>query len=150
MLRNVAGVVAGILLGSVSNMALISLHTVLFPMPPGTTPDDPEAFKAYIASLPVAAFVIPFLAHFSQVVVGGLVASKVGKAAPWKQVGVIGALTILGSVLTNLSIQPPAWTWLELPLYLPVIWGIIRLAERLRRTPTAVEKQAGPGEVHQG
>lgn len=137
MLRNVAGVLAGILLGSVANMALISLNAVLFPMPAGTQTNDPEAFKAYIASLPAAAFVIPFLAHFSQVVVGGLVASKVGKAATWKLVGIIGALTILGSVFTNLSIQPPAWTWVELPLYLPVIWGTIRLAERLRRPPAA-------------
>lgn len=132
MFRNVAGVVLGILLGSLANMLLITLNGIFFPLPEGIEPGDQEAFKAFIATLPPTAFIIPFLAHFSQVVVGGLVASKVGTASPRTLVGIIGGLTVLGSVLTNLSIHPPAWTWIELPLYLPVIWGTIRLAEKMR------------------
>jgi hypothetical protein len=145
MLRNIAGVVLGIVLGSVANMALIYLNATLFPMPAGVGMEDPEAFKAYIAALPAAGFVLPFLAHFSQVLVGGLAASRVGKAAPWILVGIIGVLTVAGSVANNLTIQPPAWTWLELPLYLPVIWGTIRLADRMRGAPAPASLQVGPG-----
>ena len=90
MLRNVAGVVLGIVLGSVANMALVSLNMSLFPLPAGASTEDPQAFRAYIASLPAAAFLLPFLAHFSQVFVGGLVAAKVGRAAPGILVGLFG------------------------------------------------------------
>lgn len=133
MLRDVLGVVVGLIVGMVSNMLLISLNTGLFPMPEGLEAGDQEAFNAYLAGLPVAGFLLVFLAHFSQVFVGGLVAAKVGRAAPRTLVGIVGALTILGSISTNLTIGPPAWSWIELPLYLPVIWGTIRLAERMRR-----------------
>lgn len=139
MLRNIAGVLLGLVLGSIANMALIYLNMALFPLPAGVSMQDPEAFKAYIASLPPAAYSLPFLAHFCQVLVGGVVASKVGKAAPWLLVSIVGALTVLGSVMNNLSLQPPAWTWLELPLYLPVIWGSIKLSERLRGAADASE-----------
>jgi hypothetical protein len=145
MVRNIGGVVLGLILGSIANMALISLNVTLFPMPEGVGMEDQEAFKAYIASLPPAGFLLPFLAHFSQVVLGGLVAAKIGKAAPWKLVGIIGGLTVLGSVVNNLTIQPPAWTWLELPLCVPAIWGTIRLAERMRGMPESAALQAGPG-----
>jgi len=148
MLRNIAGVVLGLVLGSVANMGLISLNASLFPLPAGVGMEDQEAFKAYIASLPAAGFLLPFLAHFTQVLVGGIVASKVGRAAPAILVGIIGALTVLGTVMTNLSIQPPVWTWfVELALYVPVIWGTILLGTRLRGAPAPAPSawQAGPG-----
>lgn len=145
MLRNIAGVVLGLIVGSVANMALIRLNVALFPMPEGIGMEDQQAFKAYIASLPPAAFLMPFLAHFSQVVLGGLVAAKVGKAAPRVLVGIIGGLTVVGSVVNNVIIQPPAWTWIEILLYLPVIWGTIRLAERMRGAPRPAALQAGHG-----
>lgn len=132
MLRNVGGVVLGLILGSVANMVLVSVNAALFPMPEGVGTDDQAAFQAYLSALPPVGFLLPFLAHFTQVFVGGLVASKVGTAAPRILVGVIGGLTMLGSVMTNLTIRPPAWTWIELPLYLLVIWGTIRLAEKMR------------------
>lgn len=138
MFRNIIGVVLGIVLGSIANMALVTLNLVFFPMPAGMDMNDPAAFKAHVATLPAAAFLLPFLAHFSQVFVGALVASKIGQAAPRVLVGIVGALTVLGSVITNVRIDAPAWTWIELPLYLPVIWGTIRLAERMRGASPAV------------
>lgn len=132
MLRNVLGVVVGLLVGSMANMLLISLNGMLFTIPEGVEPGDQEAFRAYVAGLPVTGFLLVFLAHFSQVFVGGLVAAKIGRAAPRTLVGIIGAFTVAGSLMTNLSIQPPAWTWIEIPLYLPVIWGTVRLAEKMR------------------
>ena len=68
-----------------------------------------------------------------------------GKAAPWKLVGAIGVLTMAGSVANNLSLEPPAWTWIELPLYLPVIWGTIRLAVRMRGGAASRAVQADAG-----
>lgn len=143
MLRNIAGVVLGLIVGSIANMALISLNVSLFPMPDGTDMQDPEAFQAYIAALPPAGFLLPFLAHFAQVLVGGLVAAKVGRGAPAVLVGIVGGLTVLGTLINNFTIHPPAWTWIELPLYVPVIWGTIRLAERMRRQPPEAVVQAG-------
>ncbi len=132
MLRNLGALLLGMLLGSVANMALIYGNLALFPLPDGVSMQDQEGFRAYIQGLPPLAFVLPFLAHFSQVLVGGLVATKVGTAEPRLLVGIIGALTVLGSVLNNLNLGVPAWVWVELVLYVPVILGTIRLAERMR------------------
>lgn len=144
MLRNVVAVVLGIVLGSIANMALVSLNLAFFPMPAGVDPNDPEALAAHVATLPAVAFLLPFLAHFSQVLVGGIAASKIGQASPRILVGIVGALTVLGSVITNLQIDPPAWTWIELPLYLPVIWGTIRLAVRRHGAPPEPATQVEP------
>ena len=108
MLRNVLAVVLGVVAGSVVNMALIRLNLALFPMPAGADANDPAALRAHLATLPAAAFLLPFLAHFGQAFVGGLVAGKLGKASPRILVGIVGALTVLGSVLTNLQLDPPA------------------------------------------
>jgi len=137
MLRNIIGVLFGLVLGMVANMIMVRLNSVLFPLPAGVNPEDMEAARAHYASLPPTAYLLPFLGHFSQVLVGGLVATKVGRASPAILVGIIGVLTILGSVGAIFMLKLPAWAWIELPLYVPVIWGTILLAKRLRGAPSA-------------
>jgi hypothetical protein len=67
MLRNIGAVIAGMVVGMALNMALIQLNSlVLFPMPPGTDMNNPEQLNAYIASLPLTAFIVVVLAHLGQ------------------------------------------------------------------------------------
>lgn len=57
MIRNVRSTIAGLLVGSFFNMAVVQLNAaVLFPMAPGTSMDDPEQMKAWVATLPAVAF----------------------------------------------------------------------------------------------
>lgn len=109
----------GIVLGSIANMAVVSLNLAFFPMPTGVDPNDPEALAAHVATLPAVAFLLPFLAHFSQVLVGGIAASKIGQTSPRILVGIVGALTVLGSVITNLPTDRSAGLDLDRAAPLP-------------------------------
>ena len=64
MLRNIGAVIVGLIVGNIWNMALIMVNaTQLFPMPEGTTMEDPEAMKEYVASLPATGFLLVLVAH---------------------------------------------------------------------------------------
>lgn len=127
MLRSALAVVAGLVAGSIANMALITLNTsVLFPMPQGVSPDDPAAFSAYLASLPVAAFVLVLLAHSAQAGVGGAVAARIAAARPQLLALVVGGLTALGSVIMLTTVDGPAWMALDPLLNLACAYGAAR------------------------
>ena len=74
MIRNILAVIGGLAVGMAVNMALVMLNAyVLFPMPQGTSMQDTEQFKAYIATLPTTAFLVVLAAHLGQAFAGGLV-----------------------------------------------------------------------------
>jgi len=133
MLRNIGAVIVGLIVGSAWNMGLITLNTeVLFPMPAGTSMDDPEQYKAYVATLPVAAFMMVIVAHVGQAGIGGWIAARLGKSRPMLLAGIVGLLTLLGSVVLLIALSPPAWTWVEVPLLLGTTW-FVGTAETKRR-----------------
>ena len=126
VLRDVGAVMAGLIIGSAVNMSLILLNTssLMYPLPPGVSFDDPEAFGDYIASLPLGAYVLVFAAHFGQALVGGYVAARIGSSERTMLLSqVIGLLTMGGAVINNLSIPSiPKWTWIEVPFYPVMAW----------------------------
>ena len=125
LLRNVAAVMGGLSIGSCVNMAIISLNSYyLYPMPSGVTLDDQEGFAIYIQSLPIGAYFVVFAAHLGQSVIGGYVAAKLGGSRPVLHSHIVGGATLLGSVMTNLQLHVPAWTWMELPLH-PILAHLV-------------------------
>ncbi len=135
MLRNGLALVLGLALGMAVNMALITLNTsVLFPLPPGWSMENPEQMNAYVASLPAAAFIVVLAAHLGQAFVGAWVAARIAEA-PMLLAMVIGALSLVGGILSAVSIDGPAWLMIEMPLYLVVAWfgGRLAMGQRSRR-----------------
>ncbi len=132
MIRNIGAVLAGLLVGSVVNMAFILLNTmVLFPMPAGSSMNDPAQMQTYIAGLPAAAFLVVLLAHLGQSFVGGWVAARLG-SRPVPLALVVGVFSLVAGVINLLSLPGPVWMWVEVPLYLVVAWLAGRLEERRR------------------
>jgi hypothetical protein len=86
--------------------------------------EDSEAFSEYIATLPWPAFVIVWLAHLGQTLVGGHVAAILTKQAI--PVYVVAALTMIGTIVNQLNLPAPLWTWLEVPLHLVAARFIIQ------------------------
>ena len=118
---------AGIMAGSAVNMGLITLNVrVFFPMPPGVTFDDHKAFGDYIASLPNMAYIVVFLAHWGQTVVGGYVAGLLSGfySNPMWMAQSMGALTMAGSVANQFMLPAPLWTWIEVPFH-PILAYIV-------------------------
>lgn len=130
MLRNIGAVIAGLFVGSLVNMAFVLLNSyVLFPMPEGMDMMDPERFNAYLATLPVAAFLVVLVAHLGQAFVGGWVAARIG-TRPMVLAMIVGALSLLGGIMNAMQIDGPSWMLIEMPLYLVVAFAAGKLVER--------------------
>lgn len=130
--RNGLAVVAGMAVGSAVNMGLIVLNSsVLFPMPPDVSFEDKEGFSNYIASLPPLAYVLVFLAHFGQAMIGGYLASYLSSSPEAGKYScyIVGTLTMVGSIMNTASLPVPLWTWLEIPVYPFLIYFTSQLAK---------------------
>ena len=131
--RNIAAVLAGLVVGMIVNMAFVMLNSyVLFPMPEGTTFEDPALFGAYIETLPTAAFLVVLVAHLGQSFVGGWVAARLSSSHAMALAMIIGVLSLAGGIANMVQIPGPTWLMIELPLYLVVAWlaGRIELKRR--------------------
>lgn len=77
VLRNVLAVIAGILIGSVANIAIVMLGGIAIAPPAGVDPSNMESVRASIHLFEAKHFLFPFLAHAVGALVGGLVASLI-------------------------------------------------------------------------
>lgn len=132
MLRQLGAVFAGLVVGSIANMAIIVASWTMWPMPAGLDPADAQALAAYVASLPTAAFVVVMLAHLAQAGIGGWVAASLGTGRPLLLALVVGTLSMVGGVINLATLPAPAWMWIEVPLYLVVSAAAGQLVARGR------------------
>ena len=133
MIRNTLATVAGLAVGSIINMALILLNAyVLFPMPEGMDMHDPEQMNAYVAGLPLPAFLVVLAAHLGQSFVGGWTAARLAGSKPLLLAMIVGVISLAGGILNMMTIRGPTWMYIELPLYLVVAWtaGTIEIRRR--------------------
>ena len=132
MLRNVGTVIAGMVVGSVANMAVVISMTLIWPLPEGTDMSDPVAMAPYIAAMPAAAWLMVMFAHLLQAFTGGWVAARLGASHPMELALIIGGLSMLGGVMNAINLSAPAWLWIEMPLYF-VAAGAAGWLEQKRR-----------------
>ncbi len=123
MLRNIGAVIVGMIVGMIWNQVLVTLNsTVLFPMPEGTSMNDPEQAKAYIATLPVMGFLVVLAAHVGQGGIRGWIAARIGGSRPMLLAGIVGGLTVLGAIAVQLMLDGPVWMWIDVPLIAIAAW----------------------------
>ncbi len=120
IVRNIGAVILGLFVGSLANMGVIMLSTKIWPMPEGLDMYDTQQMAAYVATLPAAAWGFAMAAHLSQAFVGGWVAARLGASHPMRLALIVAVLTLLGGVMNAINLSPPAWMWIEMPLYLVV------------------------------
>ena len=108
------------------------VRTTFFLDADGDGHGDAVAMQAYIDQLPVAAFLVVILAHLGQAGVGGWVAARVAGSHPRRLAMVVAGLTLAGGLVIALQLSAPAWTYIEMPLYLVVGWvaGTLELRRR--------------------
>ena len=124
ILRNVLAIVAGIILGSIVNMAIIMLSSSIIPPPEGVNPSDMESLKASMHLFEPKHFLMPFLAHAFGTLVGAFVAGLIAINHRLKISLVIGFFFILGGITNILLLPSPFWfTITDLTLaYIPMAW----------------------------
>ena len=132
-LRNVLAVIAGFLIGSAVNMALISVSPMLVPPPAGVDLRNSESLKEGIHLFEARHFVMPFLAHALGTFAGALVAYLTAASHKARMAYAIGALFLVGGVAASFMIPAPVW-FIALDIivaYLPMAWLAARLGARL-------------------
>ncbi len=124
ILNTILAVVAGVVLGSLVNIGLITLGGIVVPPPEGMDPMDPESIKAFMPMFQPIHFVFPFLAHSFGTLVGALTAALIGAKEKMKFALGIGIFFLAGGIYNIASLPSPVWySILDLVgAYLPMAW----------------------------
>ncbi len=107
-IRTIAAVVLGLLAGSLVNMGLISIGSVIVPAPPGVDTADLESIAASIHLFETKHFVAPFVAHALGTFFGALVAALIDYRRDKIVALVVGAFSFAGGVAASFLIPAPA------------------------------------------
>ncbi|MBX3243696.1 MAG: hypothetical protein KF685_04400 [Acidobacteria bacterium] len=131
MVRNILAVIAGIVVGSIVNMAIaMVLGPAVIPFPPGTDMSTPEGVTAALPLLETRHFMVPFAAHALGALVGALVAALISLSHKLTVALIVGGFFLLGGIAASLMIPAPVW-FIALDLivaYIPMAWIGAKLA----------------------
>ena len=134
LLRNVLAVVAGLVIGSVVNMGIITLGAALIPPPAGVDVSNTESLAKGMQLFEPRHFVMPFLAHAVGTLVAALVAYFIAATHRARIAYAIGVVFLCGGIAASVMIPAPAW-FIALDLlaaYLPMAWLGVRIGTRIK------------------
>jgi hypothetical protein len=135
LLRNILALLAGIVVGSVVNMAIVIAGPSLIPPPAGVDVTNPESLAQSMHLFEARHFVMPFLAHALGTLVGALVAYLAAASHKPRFAWAVGAVFLAGGIAACFMIPAPAWFMAAdlLLAYLPMAWLGIRMGGVLSR-----------------
>lgn len=107
MLREILGIVAGVLVGGISVAILEWLGHALYPPPPGIDISDPVQLAEIMQSVPFPAKLAVLIAWGAGTFFGGIVAATISQAA-WP-VHVITAVFVACAIASLVKIPHPTW-----------------------------------------
>ena len=107
--RNLLAVIAGLVVGSVVNMAIITVGPMVIPPPTGVDMSDMDKFAENIKLLGPAHFIAPWLAHALGTLVGAFATAKVADAHKMKFALGIGVFFLLGGIMMVSMVGGPVW-----------------------------------------
>lgn len=132
-MRNIAAVLAGLVVGSAVNMAIVAWGPSVVPPPAGVDVTTAEGLAAGIHLFEPKHFLVPFLAHALGTLAGASVAFLIAGSRKAAFAWTIGAVFLAGGIAAAALIPAPAWfIAVDLLLaYLPMAWLAILAGRRL-------------------
>lgn len=109
VVKNIFAVLAGIVLGSLVNMALVSIGPLVIALPEGADMSDMEKARTSVALLKPVNFLFPFLAHALGTLAGAYVAAKLAASHAMQLALGVGLFFLLGGIAAILMIGGPLW-----------------------------------------
>ena len=124
ILRNILAVVAGVITGSVVNMLLISVSSLIIPPPEGIDTSTMEGLKAALPLFGPEHFLMPFLAHALGTLVGAFITAWIAVRIKLILSLAIGCFFLAGGIMNVVMLDSPPWFTLTdlLLAYLPIAW----------------------------
>ena len=132
VIRNVLAVVLGIVVGSLVNMALVTISPMVIPPPEGIDVSTSEGLKAGMHLFEPKHFVFPFLAHALGTFVGALVAAWIAASKKFTFAMVIAVFFFLGGLASIIMLPSPIWfTFVDLVFaYFPMAYFAKNIVSR--------------------
>lgn len=129
ILRNILAVIAGLVLGSIANMAVLMVSNNIIPLPAGADNTTAEGLKATIHLFEPKHFIFPFLAHAVGTFVGAYVCARIA-AHKMVLAMFIGLFFLAGGIYMVVILPSPIWFTLVdlLGAYLPVAYFAGKIA----------------------
>ncbi|MBP7370290.1 MAG: hypothetical protein KA902_02525 [Arenimonas sp.] len=135
LLRNIFAIIAGVVIGSYVNMALITISPSLIPPPIGVDVTNAESLAKSIHLFEAKHFLMPFLAHAMGTLVGAIMAYLIAATYKARFAYAIGVVFLCGGIATCFMIPAPVW-FMALDLlvaYIPMAWLGIQIGSRLQK-----------------
>jgi hypothetical protein len=132
ILKNTLAVLAGIVVGSVVNGALISVSSSIIPPPNGADVTTVEGLKASIHLFEPKNYLFPFLAHALGTLIGAFIATKFAATNHFKMALIVGTLFFIGGIMNVMMLPAAMWfNVLDLTMaYFPMAWLGNKLASK--------------------
>lgn len=109
IVRNSLAVSAGLVIGSIVNMSIVTVGPMLIPPPEGVDLSDMDKLAGNLLLLKPANFVPPWLAHALGTLTGAFVAAKLAASHQMKLAIVIGVMFLMGGIAMVAKIGGPIW-----------------------------------------
>ena len=134
IIRNILAVVAGIVVGSVVNMGLVTIGPAVIPPPEGTDVTSMEGLKASMHLFGPQHFIFPFLAHALGTLAGAWLAALIATSHKLKYALAIGVFFLIGGIVNVFMLPSPLWfAVLDLVVaYIPMGWLGGRMAKKMK------------------
>lgn len=134
ILRNIVGVIVGLLAGHITNFQLIKLGHTVFPIE-GIDPNNMEDLIRVMPTLDFKYFIFPFLAHALGALLGAVLTAVIAANHKMKFAIGVGIVFFAGGILASTIIPAPTlFVIVDLAFaYLPMAWLGGRLAVRMAR-----------------
>ncbi len=109
ILKNILAVIAGIIAGSVVNIALVNIGPLVVPLPEGADVSTTEALAKSMPLFSPVNFLFPFLGHALGTLAGAFVAAKLAASHKMKFAIGLGVFFLLGGITAAAMIGGPVW-----------------------------------------
>ncbi|MBW8361696.1 MAG: hypothetical protein K0M56_05855 [Kaistella sp.] len=127
MVRKILAVLAGLIATSLAVMIVQQLGHYLYPLPPGTDPNDIEAIKKYVETAPFMAKFFVIISYAVGALTGGFVSTKIARDSSRAPAFIVGSIFLLISIYMMFTIPSPIWFW----VLGVAAWGLVLVGYQL-------------------
>ncbi|MEM8816154.1 MAG: hypothetical protein AAFX56_17765 [Pseudomonadota bacterium] len=120
MLTKVVAVLAGIVAAFAAIAIIQSIGHAVIPPPADLDVSDIEAFREWMATLPVAAFLFVLAAYYGGAFLGSFVAGWIAGLRSLIYPAIVGGLVLAGTIANLMTIPHPLWFSLLALIGIPV------------------------------
>lgn len=133
ILKRVLGVIAGVAVGLAFVMIGDYCSGLIQPWPNGLDYHSRDAIAAFMAPVPVSAFVAMLVFYALGAFLGGLVATLVTGREALRPAMTVGILLTIGSIMNQMDIPHPIWFMiLAVLICIPFAWSGWRVSRKVR------------------